>query len=62
MTIEELDQRWEDASRRPIVREMAFDGNFLVLGAQTRLAKVSATVDEAGIAARLAAAHGRPIE
>lgn len=46
----------------PIAREMAFDGGFLVLGAQTRLAEVGAALDETQLATLLAAAHGRPFE
>jgi hypothetical protein len=61
MTIDELNERWENAAKRPIAREMAFDGDFLVLGAQTRLAKLGAPVDAAGLEARLAAAHGRAV-
>jgi hypothetical protein len=33
-------KRWEAASARPITQAMSFDGDFLVLGAQTCLAKV----------------------
>ncbi len=59
MRLDEMDKRWEDASAGPIARETAFAGDFLVLGAQTRLAKVGAPVDEARLGALLGAAHGR---
>jgi hypothetical protein len=61
MRVDELNKAWEAASRRPIAAEMTFAGDFLVLGAQTRLAKIAAAPDEARLAALLAAAHGRPI-
>jgi hypothetical protein len=61
MTSDDLNKQWEDAAKLPLVRETTFDGDFLVLGAETRLAKVGAQVDEAGLAARLAAAHGRAV-
>jgi hypothetical protein len=40
---------------------MTFEGDFLVLGAQTRLAKIGAPVDEARLAALLSTAHERSI-
>jgi len=66
MGLDDLNKRWEAAAARPIVLEMSFDGDFLVLGAQTRLAKVeraarNPTADTARLQALLAAAHGRPI-
>jgi len=57
---EELSKRWETAAR-DIAPGMSFDGDFLVFGAQTRLAKVGAPLDEPRLIALLAAAHGRPI-
>ncbi len=63
MRIEDLHKRWDEhATKHPIVAEMNFVDGFLVLGAGTRLAKVGAPLDELGLAARLAAAHRRPIE
>jgi hypothetical protein len=61
MHVEELNTRWEAAAPRRIAAEMTFDGEFLILGAQTCLAKVGADLDEARLAALLSAAHGRPI-
>jgi hypothetical protein len=61
MRLDELSKSWEAAAAHPITPEMSFDGDFLVLGAQTRLAKVGAALDEARLAALLIAAHGRPI-
>jgi hypothetical protein len=60
MGIEELNERWEAAAAR--IAEMTFDGDFLILGAQTPLAKVGVAVDESRLVALLAAAHGRPLE
>lgn len=60
MRIDELNKAWEHEPNCPITRELTFDGDFLVLGAQTRLAKVGATVDEPRLDALLGAAHGRP--
>jgi len=59
--VDEFEKRWEAAARRPIAAEMTFDGDVLVLGAQTRLAKVGAALDEPRLIALLAAAHGRPV-
>jgi hypothetical protein len=61
MRLDELSKSWEAAAAHPITPEMSFDGDFPVLGAQTRLAKVGAALDEARLAALLIAAHGRPI-
>jgi hypothetical protein len=58
MRLEEIDKAWEHEPKRPITRELTFDGDFLVLGAQTRLAKVGAPVDEPRLGALLGAAHG----
>ena len=52
---DELNKRWEAAAER-IAAEVTFDDVFLVLGAQRRLAKVGASVDEARLGALLAAA------
>ena len=57
----ELNRRWEAVASRTIAADMAFDRDFLVLGAGTQLAKVSAPIDEARLSALLAAAHGRAI-
>ena len=59
--LEELNKRWEAAAARAIASEMSFDGEFLVLGAQTRLAKAGSALDEPRVVALLAAAHGRPM-
>jgi hypothetical protein len=69
--VEELNKRWEGAAARPIKREMSFEGDFLVLGAQTRLAKVdkaaadsiaqASSPESTRLLALLAAAHGSPI-
>jgi hypothetical protein len=61
MRLDDLNKLWETAAPRPIAPEMSFDGDFLVLGAQTRLAKAGAALDEPRLIALLAAAHGRPI-
>src|ERR1700722_7678989 len=61
MTVDELSKRWGVAAAHRTTSEMSFDGDFLVLGAQTRLAKVGAALDEARLAALPTAAHGRPI-
>jgi hypothetical protein len=60
--VEELNKRWEAIAAWPIARDMSFDGDFLILGAQTHLAKVGATLDEPRLVALLAAAHGRLVE
>lgn len=57
----ELDKRWEATVAGPIASEMSFDGDSLVLGAKTRLAKVGAPLDDQRLIALLAAAHGQPI-
>ena len=70
MGVDELNKRWETAAACPILPEMSFDGEFLILGAQTRLTKAdkvapnsAAQASETGrLTALLAAAHGRPIE
>lgn len=63
MRIEDLHKRWDEhAAKHPIVPETTFADGFLVLGAGTRLAKVGAPFDALSVAARLAAAHRRPIE
>ena len=63
MRIEDLRKRWDEhATKHPIVPEMTFADGFLVLGAGTRLAKVGAPLNDLRLAARLAAAHRRPIE
>lgn len=69
--VDELNKRWETTAARPIAPEMSFDGDCLVLGAQTRLAKVdkatsnstspASSAETARLFALLAAAHGRPI-
>jgi len=61
MRLDELNNAWEAAAAHPIAAEMTFAGDFLVLGAQTCLAKVGAGFDEARVGAVLAAAHGRAI-
>ena len=38
--LDDLNKFWEAASARPIAPEMSFDGDCLVLGAQTRLTKI----------------------
>ncbi len=58
--VDELNKAWEAARSRPIAAEMTFAGDFLILGAQTRLAKVGAPVDEGRLGALLATAYGRP--
>ncbi len=62
MTLDELNASWDAARVDPLAAEMTFAGDFLVLGAGTRLAKLGAPVDEAGLAARLAATYGRTID
>ena len=59
--VEELNKRWQAAAARRIAADMAFDGEFLTLGAGTRLAKIDAPVDQARLGALLAAAHSPPI-
>ena len=61
MGAHELNKLWDVASAQAIALEMSFEGDFLVLGAQTRLAEVGAAPDESRLVALLAAAHGRPI-
>jgi len=61
MRLDELNNAWEAAAAHLIAAEMTFAGDFLVLGAQTCLAKVGAGFDEARVGAVLAAAHGRAI-
>ena len=58
--VDELTKRWNDGPARPIAPDISFDGDFLVLGAGTRLAKVGAPLDAPRLAALLAA-HGRPV-
>jgi hypothetical protein len=63
MSAEDLCKRWHaHAVTHPILAEMAFADGFLTLGAQTRLAKVGAAIDEPRLAALLTSAHGGPIE
>lgn len=63
MRIDDLHRRWDEhAAKHPIVPGMTFADGFLILGAATRLAKVGAPIDGLSLAARLAAAHRRPIE
>jgi hypothetical protein len=61
MGVEELNKRWEAVAERHISSEMSFDGDLLVLGARTRLAKVGVELDELRLTALLAAAHGRSV-
>ena len=61
MRLDELSKSWPAAAAQRLTHEMSFDGEFLVLGAQTRLAKVGAAPDEAQLTALLTATHGRPI-
>ena len=59
MRLDELDKRMgRRLPQRPIAPRDGFAGDFLVLGARTRLAKVGAPVDEAGSPHCSAAAHG----
>jgi hypothetical protein len=58
---EELNRRWETVAAQAIASEMSFNGDSLILGAQTRLAKVGAQLDEPRLIALLAAAHGQPV-
>ncbi len=60
MRLDELKKAWDEVTAQPISAEMTFAGDCLVLGAETRLAKVGAPVDEARLGALLAAAHGQP--
>lgn len=42
MRLDELSKSWEAAAAQRVTPEMSFSGDFLVLGAETRLAKVGA--------------------
>ena len=59
--VAELNKRWKAIASHPIASNMAFDGDFLVLGAGTRLAKIGAPIDEHRLAALLSVAHGHSI-
>lgn len=69
--VDELNKLWDVAKVRPLLTEMTFVGDNLVLGAETRLAKVGKvaavsaaqgpSAETTRLAALLAAAHGRPI-
>jgi hypothetical protein len=62
MTHDEIKAAWDKAAAGPLAVDLRFDGGALVLGAGTVLAKAGAPVDEMGLAARLAAAHGHTVE
>ncbi len=63
MRSEDLRQRCDDLlAAHPIAAEMAFANGHLTLGAGTRLAKLSAPLDEPRLTALLTSAYGGPIE
>jgi hypothetical protein len=63
MRSKELVRRCDDhLAAHPIAAEMAFANGYLTLGAETRLAKIGAPLDEPRLAALLTGAHGGPIE
>jgi hypothetical protein len=72
MMMESLRKQWDERrASAPLRAAMTFDGDWLVLGAGTRLAsiarkersieKVANTADKGRLVALLSAAHGEPI-
>ncbi|RBP15871.1 hypothetical protein DFR50_107141 [Roseiarcus fermentans] len=50
MRLDDVNKAWRAAAARPIARELTFDGDSLVFGARTRLAKVGARSTRRGSA------------